>query len=567
MTTRETLTTALAAAAERARRSGQVTAEAIPVVQLDVPPAPELGDFSSDLAVVLARQSRQSPVEVAEALAGLLDPPQGLVEHVEVGRTGFLNFYLKPEWLHEVIREACRLEADFGKNPAAGAGEAVQVEFVSAQPTGPLTVTHGRGAALGDALATVLEWNGYRVTREFYVNDAGSHMERFGRSLEARYLQAAGRAGAHVPVDGYQARFLVDLAARLKDTRGDEYVSLPPPARLERLTALGRDAVLEHQRETLARFGVCFDEYSSEKALRESGKLQDVLDLLRRNGYAYELDGALWLQTTRFGDDEDRPLLRSNGQPTYIAGDLAYHLEKFRRGFQRVIDIWGPDHAAYVRRTQAGIQALGGSPEALEILIFQHVLLRVDGMVVEGSAHAGSNILLGEVLDEVGKDVARFFYLGAPVSSPLEFDLDLARMKTPENPAWRAQAAHVQACAILRDAAREAPARSGSPSEADLAALDSPWERALMRKLADFPDEVQAAAQERDPYRLTRYLREAAAAFDLCCQQLPPHGGGDPSGAARLALVQASKVVLGNALTVLGISAPERVEERESVEA
>lgn len=539
--------------------------EEAPPVQVDVPPSPDLGDFSTDLAIALARQARQSPARVAEILAAHLDAPSGLVERVEATASGFLNFRLRPDWLHQVVREIRQLGADFGKNPDLGQGASVQVEFVSAYPTGPLTVAHGRGAALGDTLANVLEWSGFRVSREFYVNDAGGHMERFGRSLEARYLQAAGQAGAQMPLDGYSDPSLAALAQALHEEVGDAWVSLLPEARLETLTRSGRDAIVRRQQETLARFGVRLDEWYSEQALHESGQVGETLDLLRRTGFAYETEGSLWLASRRLGDEEDRPLLRSNGRPTYLAGDLAYHREKFRRGFSRVVDVWGADHLGYVKRTKAGLQALGCAPEALEILIFGPVSLKIEGMVVESGSQRGNNRFLDEVIEEVGGDTARFFYLTRPAGSPLDYDLDLARQRAAENPAWRLQQARARAQALLEEFRPGAvepsavPQAGTSGGDADLQSLDHPSEQALMRRLADFPDEVRAAARERDPYRLTRYAGEATAAFETFLQDCPLSGEAADADEARLALVHASSIVLRNVLAVLGMSAPERV--------
>jgi arginyl-tRNA synthetase len=551
MIVREKLTAALAQAFEQTAPAGRPPLDEA-AIPLDVPPSPDLGDFSSTLALTLARQANLSPRQAAEALAARLELPANLVERVDVSPSGVLNFHLRPEWLHRAVREARSAGDDFGKSRDLGADTPLLVEFVSADPTGPLTVTHGRGAAVGDALANLLEWNGYRVAREFYVNDTGSQTERFGRSLDARYRQALGQADARVPADGFQGDYVAELAARLRSDGGDRYLALPADERLKTLAQLGCEAMIARQRETLERLGVRFDEWYSERALSESGKVGAVMERLRTGGHTYETDGALWLQTTGFGDTEDRPLLRSNGRPTYIAGDLAYHLDKFDRGFQHVIDIWGPEHEAYVRRTQAGMEALGCHPGSMEILIFQPVLLRVDGILVSGgeggSGSPGNNVPLDEVIETVGRDTARFIYLSRPISAPLEFDLDLARKRTHENPACYVLQAYARARQALKGAGAERPG-----PDVDLTPLTQAPERALMRKLAEFPDEVRAAARERDPHRLTRYVRDAADAFDAFCRDCPIAGAGEGAAPARLALCEAAEVVLRNALRLLGL--------------
>lgn len=532
----------LSGALEKALAAGRLSLAEFPAIKLDVPPSPSLGDFSSDLPLALARVTRQTPLEIAEALTAHMDVPSALIERVEIAGSGFLNFYLKPGWLQEVVREARAQGQEFGRSTDLGNGEAVLIEFVSAHPTGPLTVTHGRGAALGDVVANLLEWSGYRVSREFYVNDAGSQMDRFGRSLEARYLQAAGQSEAQVPVDGYPDPYVIELAKNIQP-------NLPAENRRATLARLGRDAVVANQRETLDRFGVRFDQWYYEHDLQEGGKLAETLDLLRANGHAEEIDGALWLRTTRLGDTEDRPLLRSNGRPTYLAGDLAYHRDKFARGFTRLIDVWGAEHVGYIPRTRAGIQALGADADALEILIFQPVTLRIDGMLVEGSAAIGNNILLNEVIDAVGADTARFFYLSRSTGSALEFDLDLARRQSDENPAHLVRST----AARLRTQVEEARAAGTLPgADADLSGLSEPEELALIRQLSEFPDEVRAAAREREPARLVRLAREIAAAVPPFEKEYRVHGVG-PSP-AQAAVLEAAAVVLENTLAILGIS-------------
>ncbi len=519
MLVREKLTSALLDAVDRLRTSGELPSDASPDVRLTVPPSGGLGDFTTDLAHSLARQARRTPNDVAEAVVKALNAPEGLVERVAVGSSGFISFHLPPNWRENAVQEALRLGEAYGRRDDLGAGAPTLVEFVSANPTGPLTVEHGRGAAIGDALSRLLEWTGYRVTREFYINDAGNQLQRFASALEARCLQAWGQStDARVP-DGFQGEY-VDTLARQLASQDASLAQLGSGQRLERLAALGREASLERQRQTLERFNVRFDEWHSEQTLHDGGRLADTVAALRDSGYAYETDGALWLRTSRFGDIEDRPLLRSNGRPTYLAADLAYHLEKLDRGFRHLIDVWGPEHAGYVQRTRAGLAALGKDPAALEILIFENVGLRIDGLTFDPNARKNDPVSLDEVLDRAGTASARFHYLTQPLGEPLDLDLDVARRGDASNPAWRlGEAARL---------AREGHAAGGDTNDA------------LLQRVADFPDEVSAAARARDPHRLATFAVETADLFLA--------SGADPS------LTQATGIVLNNVMTILGMT-------------
>ncbi|MBI3912110.1 MAG: arginine--tRNA ligase [Armatimonadetes bacterium] len=554
---RETLTSVIERALEEARQAGELPVAQLPPVELDVPPSNQFGDFSSNVALVLARQVGAPPRDVAQRIASHLVTNGGLLQRVDVAGPGFLNFYLKPTWLHDVVPEICLQGDDYGRCNI-GQGQLLQVEFVSANPTGPLSVPHGRGAAIGDVLARILSWVGYETRREFYINDAGGQVARFGESVEACYLQLLGDTETKVPDDGYQGDYVRDLARQILAREGDRLRDLPADERLETFTRLARDAMLAQQRETLARFGVHFDIWFSESELHYTGQIDEVIRVLLENGNAYESEGAIWLRSTAFGDDGDRPLVRGNGQPTYIAADLAYHLNKHRRGFQRVIDIWGPDHHGYIARTKAGIQALGIPADWLEILIFQHVSLRKDGEVVAGSKRLGNIVLLDEVIDEVGKDAARFFFLMRGANSPLEFDLDLAKQEALENPVYYVQYAHARMGSILREAAERCVVLP-DPAQTDLSPLQHESELALLRHLAELPEEIRQAAILREPHRLTRYGQELAACFHAFYRDCRVLGEVPEIVAARLCLVLACRVALRNVLTILGVSAPERM--------
>lgn len=540
MLVKERLAAALAGAFRKTQEASGQPVNGTPTIRLDVPPSADLGDFSSDLAVAVARGSGQSARQVAELLAASLEQEPGLIQRIDISSSGILNIHLQAGWLEEVVREARVRRQDFGKSEDLGQGKSVQVEFVSAYPTAPLTVLHGRGAAFGDALATVLEWNGYQVTREFYVNDAGSRFERFARSVEAEYLKQQGRTDVRPLVDGFEGEYLTEVVREISTQVGDRYVSAPTAERQRELGQLGLDAMLQQQRETLVELGVEFDEWRSEQNLLSGGLLQDAISCLREKGLIYEADGATWLRSTELGDDADRPLLRSNGEPTYLAGDLAYHLDKFRRGFERVIDIWGPDHATYVRRTQVGVKAMGYRPEALDILVLEPVTLKIDGQLVEGSGGSGNNIPLREVIEEVGKETARFAYLLRDADAPLEFDLDQVRQNPAASPASRVR----QALETLqqRVSAGELPP-IGAPGEyADNAAA-----LALRRTLAGFPDEVRASARELDPSRIARYALELVDQVEAVLRSAESGGNQPPLG-----LLDAAAVVLQNSRVILG---------------
>jgi arginyl-tRNA synthetase len=420
--------------------------------------------------------------------------------------------------LLDALRAAREQRADYGRR-RLDAAPSVQIEFVSANPTGPLTVAHGRGAALGDALANLLEWTGHRVTREFYVNDTGTPMERFAEALEA----ALG-VGDQPPADG----FIADIAAEVRGA-----------AASENLVELGARAVLRRQRETLERFGVRFDEWFSERSLHESGRVPEVVALLRERGHTYDNEGALWLRSGALGDTQDHPLLRSNGRPAYITGDLAYHLDKFRRGFDRIIDVWGPEHGDYVGRTRAGVAALGCDPNALEVLIFGPVSVRVEGVLLEASAASGNKVTLDDVIEKAGPARARLLYLSQPFESPLEIDLD-ALAAAADDPLTRVGAAERQAAEIVG----RARARGELPG---LETLVGEEEGVLARKVAAFPNELSAAAAEREPHRLLAYGLETSDAFTALADRRG--GAWSPS---QSALAEAVGVVLRNVRSVLG---------------
>ncbi|MDQ0285000.1 arginyl-tRNA synthetase [Desulfofundulus luciae] len=547
----------LAGALERALASavsrGLLPAVTPPAFVVEVPREKEHGDFATNLAMLLARSARLAPRKIAEALVAHLDLTGISVEKVEVAGPGFINFYLAPRWVLAELPRIIAADRDYGR-VNLGNGSRVQVEFVSANPTGLLHMGNARGAALGDSIAAILDFAGYRVTREYYINDAGNQIENFGRSLEARYFQLLGLP-AQVPEEGYHGEDIIDTVRGFVERFGDQYLHTPEEERRRALVDYALKEKLAAIKKALEDFGVHYDVWFSEKSLHESGAVQEAIDILRRRGYLYEYEGALWFKATEFGVEKDEVLVRSNGVPTYFAADIAYHLDKFRRGFDRVINIWGADHHGHVARMKGAVAALGYNPDALEIVIMQLVRLYRGGELVRMSKRSGQFVTLEELVEEVGRDAARYFFVLRSADSHLDFDLDLARAQTNENPVYYIQYAHARICSILRQLDREAPL----PEQVDLGLLKEEAELALARKLADFPEEVALGAKDLAPHRMARYLHEVAGLLHSFYNSHRVITGDEALTAARLVLVDATRIVLRNGLRLLGLSAPERM--------
>ena len=535
---------------------------------IEVPKDPAFGDFASGAAMATAGHFRMAPRRIAEALADRLRklagagdgasslPPSLRLTSVEVAGPGFVNMRLDGRWLLEV---ACSLlrEGPRAGVPDIGQGRRVQVEFVSANPTGPMNVVNARAAAVGDAMARLLEAVGFRVTREYYVNDAGRQARLFAESVAARMAELLGEP--HVfPEEGYPGEYVRDIAAELLREE-PALARMSQAERVARLRDVAVDRMLERQRRDLEAFGVHFDVWFRERTLHEQGRVQQVLQELERRGFLYEAEGARWLRSTAFGDDKDRVVVKSDGALTYLASDIAYHDDKFRRGFDLVIDIWGPDHHGYVARMKAAMQALGYAPERLEIVILQLVSLVRGGEAVRMSKRAGEFVTLAELLEEVGADAARYFFLQRSPESPVEVDLDLATLQSMDNPVYYVQYAHARICSVFRQAQAEGVELPGEVTADQLAVLQSPHEQAVLKALAAYAEEVRDAALRREPQRIVQYVYHLASAFHSFYNEhrlLDP----DPSTRrARLALAEATRRVLADALGLLGISAPERM--------
>lgn len=555
-TVREQLARALREAVSAAGRRGTLPVVEPPEFVVEVPREKEHGDFATNLAMLLARPARTAPRKIAGVLCDSISLTGLPVQRMEIAGPGFINFYLQPDWVLAALPEIEAAGDNYGRVDL-GRGGRVQVEFVSANPTGLLHMGNARGAALGDSIAAILDFAGYQVSREYYINDAGNQIENFGLSLEARYFQLLGRAG-EVPEQGYHGEDIVDTVRGFIRQYGERYLHTGPDERQRTLVEYALAEKLAAIKTALAGFGVRYDVWFSEQSLHDSGAIRDTLRQLEERGYVYSSDGALWFKAREFGVEKDEVLVRGNGIPTYYAADIAYHRDKFRRGFDRVINIWGADHHGHVPRMKAAVAALGHDPDTLEIIIMQLVRLYRGGEMVRMSKRSGQFVTLEELVEEVGKDAARYFFVMRSADSHLDFDLDLARAQSNDNPVYYVQYAHARICSIFRQLA----ARGMTMPEAggvDLSRLQEEAELALARKLADFPGEIDAAARDLAPHRLARYVHELAGLLHSFYNAYRVITDDTALTNARLVLVGATRTVLANGLRLLGLSAPEQM--------
>jgi len=525
-------------------------------VEVEAPREKSHGDYASNVAMLLARSLRTAPRGVAEILAGRLRERTDLFAAVEVAGPGFLNFTLSPAVLHRGLRELLEADAAWGRSDAGG-GERVQVEFVSANPTGPLNVVNARAAAYGSTLARLLAAAGFDVATEFYINDMGRQIDLLGASLLARVDEARGRGPAVIPEGGYQGEYLLDLARELDPAETDSWRGEPDEAARRAAGRVAVERIRAWQERDLTAYGTAFDLWFRQSSLYPDG-VDAALALLREHGHVEEREGAVWFLSTRFGDDQDRVVVRANGEPTYFLADLAYHADKHGRGFRRVIDIWGPDHHGYIARMQAGARAMGFGEDWLEILIVQQVNLLAGGKPAKMSKRRGEFITLRDLLDEVGKDTAAFFFLMRRAESHLDFDIELAKKESDENPVYYVKYAHARIAGILRKAAEEG-ASGAAVADPRLDRLTEPQELDLIKALLQLPALVEGAARAREPHRLTNYLREVAQAFHLFYHHCRVVGPESDLTAARLALTRAARLVLANGLALMDIEAPDRM--------
>jgi arginyl-tRNA synthetase len=550
---RDDLAAMIETAAGDAMAAGELPHVALPEIVIERPARPEHGDYATNLPMRLARAAKGKPPEIANAIVARM-PASEAVAVAEVAYPGFINFRLSEAWLAKQVDAILQAGGRFG-DIALGGGKRVQVEFVSANPTGPLTAGNGRGAAIGSVLASVLEAAGFAVEREYLVNDAGTQTEIFGRTLLARYQQLFGK-DVEIPEDGYPGEYMVELARRIKDEHGDRHLAAPePPAEM---VLRGVDLMIEGIEQDLLRLGVRYDEWFRERWVYQDENVYDAaMKMLRDKGYLVEKEGALWFASSELGEDKDNVVIRSTGRPTYFASDIAYHYDKFiRRGFDRVIDVWGADHQGHVSRMKAAVEALGVNPSRLEILIYQLVSFRRGDDIMRLSKRSGNIVLIRDVVDEVGADAARFFFLSRSADSQMEFDLELAKRQSAENPVYYVQYAHARIAGILANAVEHGVSYEGG----DLALLTHPMELELIRRMLQLPELVHLMATQLEPHHLPHYAQDLATAFHAFyteCRVLDAEN--EALSKARLKLCLAARTTLARALMLMGMTAPERM--------
>ncbi len=562
MLVKDTVAAIVASALEQANRDGVISVDTAADIEIERPNNPEHGDFATNLPLRLARAARANPMQLAQLIAERIQPGAE-ISSVEPAPPGFINFKLSDQWLQQQVETVIVAGDGFG-SAEAGAGRKVMVEFVSVNPTGPVHVGHTRGAVLGSALANTMQAAGYEVTREYYINDAGSQMEAFYRSVWTRYQQALGRE-ARMPENGYQGDYIADIAAEIIDTEGSGLLELAEPTAIRQIGDIAREKMVALIRDDLDAIGVNFDNWFSERWLfqNEETPTSDydrAMALLRAGGHLAERSGALWFNSAALGDERDNVVVRSSGEPTYFASDIAYHYNKFSgRGFERVIDIWGADHQGHVPRMKAAVSALGVEPENLTVLISQMVTLKRGDETVRASKRTGDFVTLRELVDEVGMDACRYFFLARAASTQMEFDLELATRESSENPVYYVQYAHARNASILSLAAdREIDFSAG-----DVSLLTHPNELALIRTMLRLSELIVQVAENLEPHHLPHYAMELATAFHHFyenCRVISANPEDNELTLARLKLVAAAQVVFRRTLTLMGMSAPERME-------
>lgn len=554
---KDKITARLEEAVIQSIKTGELIIDECPAFVLEEPRERQHGDLATNLAMLLTKLAKRAPRDIAQIIINNLNRENTWITFCEIAGPGFINFRLDQNWLQGVIPEVLAQGDRYGA-VNLGHGQKVQVEFVSANPTGLLHMGNARGAALGDSLASLLSMAGYEVQREFYINDAGNQIHNFALSLEARYLQELGQ-DVDFPEAGYHGEDLIQTVKKIMLSDGDKLAAMDDNSRREYLVRLALAEKIRDIQETLKDFGVSYDVWFSEQSLHESGYIRDTMQVLKNKGYIYEQEGAMWLKSTLLGDEKDEVIVRSNGTPTYFAADIAYHRHKYERGFQKVINIWGADHHGHVTRMKGAMQALGYDPDSLQIILMQLVRLIQGGEVVKMSKRSGQYITLRELMEEVGRDAARFFFVLRDPDSAVEFDLDLAKAESSDNPVYYVQYAHARLCSILRQAKDQGYETDILPDEEQLGLLVSLEERDLLKKIADLPVEIGQAARLSEPHRLARYVLDLASLFHTFYNSQRVLVEEDQLRIARLALIRATRQTLANVLRILGVTAPERM--------
>ncbi|MDI4648868.1 arginine--tRNA ligase [Cohnella hashimotonis] len=551
--TYETLKEAIADAAVKA---GVVEREQVPAIVIEVPRDKAHGDLATNAAMQLTRIAKKNPREIATAIIENLDKAKANVTSAEIAGPGFINFRMDKRYLLPVVASVLEQGGAYGRTDAGG-GRKVQVEFVSANPTGSLHLGHARGAAVGDALCNVLAFAGYDVSREYYINDAGNQVNNLARSIEARYRQALGEDAA-MPEDGYYGEDIVGFAKELAEREGARLLEKTEEERFDYFRSYGLERELDKIKRDLGRFGVSFDSWYSETSLYRTGKVEGALEALRAQGHVYEEEGAVWLNTTAFGDDKNRVLVKNDGSYTYLTPDIAYHMDKFARGYDELINIWGADHHGYIPRVKAAMAALGHDPQRLTVLIAQMVSLFQNGEKVKMSKRTGKAITIEDLMDEVGVDAIRYFFTMRSMDTHLDFDMDLAVSTSNENPVFYVQYAHARICSIFRQAEEQGVAVL-PVAEADLELLTAEHEYDLLRKMGEFPAVVADSAKDYAPHHIVRYVYELAALFHSYYRAERVITEDAAQSQARLQLLAALRHTLANGLRLIGVSAPEQM--------
>ena len=512
------------------------------------------GDYATPVAMSLAKSLRKAPRAIAEEIVNALEYDRQLIAEIRIDGPGFINFRLGPGYWQNILAEILRTREAYGRSQS-GAGQKINLEFVSANPTGPLNIVSARAATIGDVLVNLFQATGAAAQREYYVNDAGSRVRMLGYSVSSRYM-ALFDIAEPFPEDGYHGDYIKDLAVSLRAEFGDRFVALPREERCDQLTQLALTRMINAQKDILSKFRVNYDLWFSEQSLLDSNRQQEVLSILEQKNLCYEKDNAIWFRSTRFNDEQDRVLIKRDGSPTYFLGDIAYHMDKYRRGFNQLYDLWGPDHHSHIARMEAAMTGLGYPPGSFQVRIIQQVNLLRGGEVVKMSKRAGNIIPMVELVEEVGVDAARYFFLMRKLDTPMDFDIDLAKKQTDENPVYYVQYAHARLCNVFLHAQAKGVALADGYN---LGLLQAPEEIALLRKLSEFPEIVAKAAQFLEPHRITLFLQELAAAFHQFYHDHRVVSEDAALTQARLRLVEGVRLVLANALRLLNISAPEKM--------
>lgn len=541
---------------EKNIRQGNFHIKDVPEIILLTPKNKTYGDLSTNIAMQLSQELKLKPMDISNFIVNNLDIQDTIIDKVKIAAPGFINLWLKENWLYQTLNEIREKGEDYGKVDL-GKREKIQVEFVSVNPTGPLHIGHGKCAAVGDALCNILKAAGYEVEKEYYINDQGRQIDLLGQSVQARYNNLLGEK-MEFPVDGYKGEYIVDIAKEVIDKFQDRYKGRDDQESREFFKEFTLMKILEGIKKDLKDFGVEFDVWFSERSLYEQNKLQEVMELLKQRGFLYKKEGAFWLKTTVFGDEKDRVVIRENDIPTYFASDIVYHQNKYQRGFDKVIDIWGADHHGYIKRMKAAIQALGYPEDFLEVLIVQFVTLIRDGKEVGMSTRGGEFVTLRDLVREVGKDVARYFFLMRSYDSHTEFDLDVAKSQSMENPVYYIQYAYARICSIIRKA-KESGIRIDKDEKVNLQLLNKEEEFELIKKLSSLKEAIKKAALTWKPHLLTTYLYDLASLFHRYYTVHRVITDDEELTKARLILIDCTRIVLFNTLKILGISAPERM--------